>query len=91
MTERAMLDRVYQLINQRFIDTGSAPHYTDLAAELAIPPEAGRQLLHELMDAGITGMWLHPGTDHIASFGPFNNLPTQYRITIEGEQKWWGQ
>ena len=43
------------------------------------------------MDAGITGMWLHPGTDHIASFGPFNNLPTQHRITIEGEQKWWGQ
>ena len=56
MTERAMLDRVYQLINQRFIDAGSAAHYTDLAAELAIPPEAGRQLLHELMDAGITGM-----------------------------------
>jgi hypothetical protein len=39
---------------------------------------------------GIPG-WLHPHTDYIASFAPFNNLPTQYRITIEGQQKWFGQ
>ena len=29
--------------------------------------------------------------DYIVSFAPFNNLPTQYRITIEGQQKWFGQ
>jgi hypothetical protein len=42
------------------------------------------------MAAGIPG-WLHPSTDYIASFAPFNNLPTQYRITIERQQKWFGQ
>jgi hypothetical protein len=27
----------------------------------------------------------------ITSFAPFNNLPTQYRITVDGQQKWFGQ
>jgi hypothetical protein len=36
-------------------------------------------------------MWLAPGTDLIASFAPFNNQPTQYRITVDGQQKWFGQ
>jgi hypothetical protein len=27
----------------------------------------------------------------VVSMAPFNNLPTQYRITIEGEQKWFAQ
>jgi hypothetical protein len=35
--------------------------------------------------------WLYPDTDFITSFAPFNNLPTQYPITIEGEQKWFAQ
>ena len=91
MTEQAMLDKMYHLIFQRFIDTGNAPHYTEIAAELAISTEDGRQLLHELMEAGVGGLWLHPGTDHIAGFGPFSNLPTQIRITVEGEQKWFAE
>ena len=49
-----------------------------------------RDALHKLFDAGIPG-WLFPNTDFITSFAPFNNLPTQYCITIEGEQKWFGQ
>ena len=35
--------------------------------------------------------WLFPETDLIASFAPFNNLPTQYRISVDGEQKWFAQ
>jgi hypothetical protein len=35
--------------------------------------------------------WLHPETDYIASFPPLNNLPTQYRITVGGEQRWFAQ
>ena len=91
MTEQAMLNKAYQLVLQRFIDTGRAPHYTEMAAELGIPPEAGRQLLHDLMATGLPAIWIHPGTDHVASFAPFSNLPTQYRITVEGTQKWFGQ
>ncbi len=91
MTEQTMLDKAYQLVLQRFIDTGRAPHYTEMAAELRMPPEAGRQLLHELMGTGLPAIWVHPGTDYLASFAPFSNLPTQYRITVDGVQKWFGQ
>jgi hypothetical protein len=52
--------------------------------------EAGKRLLHELIDSGIPA-WLHPQTDYIVSFAPFHNLPTQYRITVDGEQKWFAQ
>ncbi len=91
MAEPAILDQAYQLVLQRFIDTGRAPHYTEMAVELGMPPEAGRRLLHDLMESGIVGSWVHPGTDHIASFAPFHSLPTQYRITVDGTQKWHGQ
>jgi hypothetical protein len=47
-------------------------------------------LLRELFASGVPG-WLFPGTDIITSFAPFNNLPTQYRITVDGQQKWFGQ
>jgi hypothetical protein len=52
--------------------------------------EEGRKALHDLFKAGVPG-WLFPKTDLITSFAPFNNLPTQYRITVDGEQKWFGQ
>ncbi|MCH8898763.1 MAG: hypothetical protein IIC33_10770 [Chloroflexi bacterium] len=57
---------------------------------MSVPVEEGKVILHELIDTGIPA-WLHPGTDYIASFPPFNNLPTQYRITVGGEQKWFAQ
>ena len=43
-----------------------------------------------IVGAGISG-WLFPDTDYIASFAPFSNLPTQYRITIDGQHGWFGQ
>ncbi len=47
-------------------------------------------MLHELVATGIPA-WLHPDTDYIVSFPPFHNLPTQYRVTVDGEQKWFAQ
>jgi len=75
---------------KRMVKTGQAPHYTEIARELGILPDEGRKALHALFAAGIPG-WLFPDTDLITSFAPFNNLPTQFRITIDGEQKWFGQ
>ena len=46
--------------------------------------------VQELFKAGVPG-WLFPNTSFIVSFAPFNNLPTQYRISVDGEQKWFGQ
>ena len=90
MADVEILDRAFSNIIQRFIQTGQAPHYTELAKDLGLNMEEGRQMLHELIGSGIPA-WLHPHTDYIASFPPFNNQPTQYRITIDGEQKWFAQ
>ena len=90
MSDVTLLDRAFQGIIRRFIDTGQAPHYTELAKELGLSMEEGRQLIVDLMAAGIPG-WIHPQTDYIASFPPFNNQPTQYRITVDGHQKWFAQ
>jgi hypothetical protein len=90
MADLAILDRAYQVTMQRFVTTGQAPHFTELAAALELSPSEGRQLVRALMDSGIPA-WLHPDTDYIVSFAPFHNLPTQYRITIDGEQKWFAQ
>ena len=90
MADLKFLDRLFHLILKRMVETGQAPHYTEIASEMGIPMEEGRGLLRELFAAGVPG-WLFPGTDYITSFAPFNNLPTQYRITVEGQQKWFGQ
>jgi hypothetical protein len=90
MGEPSRLDRIFNLIMKRMVATGQAPHYTEIASELGISMEEGRKVLRDLLAAGVPG-WLFPGTDYITSFAPFNNLPTQYRITIEGQQKWFGQ
>jgi hypothetical protein len=91
MSKPEMLDRVYNIILKRMVATGQAPHYTEIAAEADVPVEEGRKALHDLIDAGIPAMWLYPETDTICSFAPFSNLPTQYRISVDGVQKWFGQ
>lgn len=90
MADTHQLDRTYHFVMESFVRRGQAPHYTEIARAFSVFPEEGRRLLHELMSAGLAA-WLHPGTDLIASFAPFNNLPTQYRITVDGQQKWFGQ
>ncbi len=90
MSELSQLDRTFSFIMKRMMGTGQAPFYTEIAAEFGFSVEEGRKALHDLFKAGIPG-WLYPNTNLIASFAPFNNQPTQYRITIEGQQKWFGQ
>ena len=90
MSEPTQLDKTFQIIMKQMVETGQAPHYTEIAAQLDLPVEEGRKLLHELFTPGFPG-WLFPNTDSICSFPPFNNLPTQYRVTIEGQQKWFAQ
>ncbi len=90
MDEPTALERTFQIIMERMVETGQAPHYTEIATEMGVSVEEGRKALHDLFSAGVPG-WLFPNTDLIASFAPFNNLPTQYRITIDGQQKWFGQ
>ena len=41
MADQAMLDRAFYSIMQRIINTGQAPHYTEMAAELGLAVEDG--------------------------------------------------
>ncbi len=90
MSELSPLERTYSFIIKRLVETGQAPFYTEIAAELGVSAEEGRKALHALLGSGIAA-WVFPKTDYIASFSPFSNLPTQYRITVAGRQKWFGQ
>jgi hypothetical protein len=90
MTEPELLDRLYSRVIRTFIETGHAPTYLDLALTEGLPLEEARQALRDLMPAA-PGCWQHPGTDHIVSFAPFNNLPTWHRVTVAGEAKWTAQ
>jgi hypothetical protein len=86
----AHLDQAYHFILSTFVERGQAPHFTEMAAKFDIPVEEGRKLLHELLALRLPN-WLFPETDLIASFAPFNNLPTQYRISVDGKQRWFAQ
>ena len=86
MASQELMDRAFYAVMQRFINTGQGPHYTELAAELELQVEEGRQLLRELVSTpGVPG-WLHPETDLLVSFAPFNNLPRLWstRIYVPG-------
>jgi hypothetical protein len=90
MTDPHTLDRAFQLIMRRFAETGHGPHYTELATAFGASVEEGRRLLHDVVKA-FSPSWLHTETDYLVSFPPFHNLPTQYRVTVDGEQKWFAQ
>jgi hypothetical protein len=90
MADIEVLDRAFQVIMRRMVETGRAPHYTHLATILGCAVEEGRQVLHRVIDAFVPG-WLYPETDYIASFPPFSNLPTQYQISVAGQQQWFAQ
>jgi hypothetical protein len=82
---------MYHAIISGIVRDGRAPHYSELATHLGLPPDQAREALRDVVGTGVPGVWLHPGTDYIASFAPFSNIPTQYPISVEGEQKWYGQ
>jgi len=90
MNDQTQMDKTFHTIMKCMVKTGQAPHYTEIATALGLSPKEGRKALHDLFKAGIPG-WLFPDTDLITSFAPFNNLPTQFRITVDGQQKWFGQ
>lgn len=89
MSDPELLDRGYAAVMDQVVATGRPPHFTELAGVLDIDLPTARELVHELV--AVTPGWVHPGTDHLASFPPFNLQPTQYRVTVDGEQRWFAQ
>ena len=90
MENAHIVQKAYTNILQHFIDTGRAPHFTELAARLGISVEDAREVQRSAAEAG-GACWLSSDTDYISSWAPFSNVPTQYLITIDGAQKWYAQ
>ena len=66
------LDKTFHIIMRRMVETGQAPHHTEIAKELGVGVEEGRKALHDLCAVpGFPG-WVFPNTDYIASFAPFS-------------------
>ena len=91
MADTQTLDKAYQFIMSQLVETGQAPHYRELATGLSCSIEEGRQIVHDLAEAGRASIRLNPDTDWIATVPPFSLIPTPYQITVDGQDKWFGQ
>ena len=90
MADSILIQKAYTAVIKHFIRTGRAPHYTELAETLGLKPDEARELQRETAAAAVA-CWLVQDTDYIESWAPFSNVPTHYRVTVAGEQKWFGQ
>jgi hypothetical protein len=88
--EEILVQRAYTSILEHFVRTGRAPHYTELGHILGVGPDEALDLQREAAKNGV-GCWFVQDTDYVESWAPFYNAPTQYRVTVDGEQKWYGQ
>ena len=91
MADPQLLAGMYHAIIGGIVRDGRAPHYTELADGLGLSTDQARQALHELDATGVPGFWVRPDTDLVESCAPFSNIPTQYLVSVEGEQRWYGQ
>ena len=92
MSEVSLIQRVYTSVLEHFIEHGRAPHYVELAQLLDIRIDEARILVRDAAAAApIASSWLSHDTDYVESWAPFSNIPTHNNISIDGEQKWYGQ
>ena len=90
MADAQTLDKAYQFIMSRLVEAGQATHYSELATALGCPIEEGRQIVHDFAGAASASIRLNPDTDWIATVRPFSLIPTPFKISVDGEQKWFG-
>ena len=90
MAELDQVQKAYTTILEHVIETGRAPHHTELAQFLATTPDDAKELQASAA-AAAAGCWISADTDYIQSWAPFSNIPTQYLIGVDGIQKWYGQ
>lgn len=82
----------YRAVLDHFVQHGRAPHYSELARTLGVPLDDARELQRETADAGpVGGCWMAHDTDYIESWAPFSNVPSHFRISVDGQQRWFGQ
>lgn len=92
MAVSELVKSTYATVLGFIADNGRAPHYSELASALGVELEEARSLLHETADAApVAGCWLAHDTDLVESWAPFSNIPTHVRISVDGEERWFGQ
>jgi hypothetical protein len=92
MSEDSLIQKTYTRVLEHFIEHGRAPHYIELAQILGISIDEARGLVRDTAAAApIASCWLSHDTDYIESWAPFSNVPTHNLISVNGEQKWYGQ
>ena len=84
------IQSAYTTILRHVIETGRAPHHTELAEALGVTPAEAKDL-QEAAAGVAAGCWIAPETDYVQSWAPFSNIPTQYLVSVDGIQKWYGQ
>ena len=84
-----VLDRAFHAIMTRMVQTGRAPTHIELAPELGLAPGEARAAFKDIMASGYPG-WLDE-QDAIVTICPLSNRPNPYKISVDGEQKWFGQ
>jgi hypothetical protein len=57
MSEPSRSDKIFYIIMKRMVETGVAPHYTEIAAELVVPPEDGKKALQDLFSTPMFPGW----------------------------------
>lgn len=88
MAEAPLVARAYHALMSGFVRDGRALHYTELAVALGVTPREALEVQRELTASGLP-IWTHPDTDHLAAMSPFSNIPTPYRISVDGRGKWY--
>jgi len=90
--DQHLTQRAFTSILEHFVATGRAPHYAELADALDIGVEEAREAQQAAVEASpIASCWMAHDTDLIESWAPFSNVPTQYLVSVDGIQKWYGQ
>jgi len=88
-TSADLLDKAFHTIMTRMVQTGLAPDYIELSAGLGLDSGKARDVLNDLMATGYPGWLDEQGT--IVTICPLSNRPNRYKISVDGEQKWFGQ
>ncbi len=90
MADPEQIQKAYTTILRQLVRTGRAPHHTELAQALGTAPDEAKELQRSAAEAA-AGCWISPDTDYIQSWAPFSNIPTQYEVSVDGVQNWYGQ
>ena len=93
MTDRPtgeLLAWVHHAIMRSFVLHGRAPHFMELGEELGLAPAAALGAQRRLLELP-EPWWADSGLDVIVTFRPFANVPTNYRIAVDGRPRWYGQ